>query len=686
MSPNRLATEKSPYLLQHKNNPVHWYPWGEEAFEAARRENKPIFLSIGYSTCYWCHVMEKDSFEIQEVGDALNQNFISIKVDREEHPDVDQIYMEAVMGMTGRGGWPMSVFLTPDLKPFFGGTYFPRHPFLQILGNISHTWHSEPEKVLSSGETLANYLQEHNGSTEAKPVTEALLKQVFLQFQKSFDPTYGGFGEAPKFPHSMSLSLLLRIHRRTGNPEALAMVTKSLDEMARGGLYDHLGGGFHRYSTDERWLVPHFEKMLYDNALLAWTYLEGYQVTGNKDYANVARSTLNYVLRDMTHPEGGFYSAEDAGEVGKEGEFYVWREPELASLLDADELAAFKKTYNISGVGNFEHGTNILHLTVGVQNFEPLQRARQKVFAARTKRPRPRLDDKILTTWNGLMIAAFAKGFQVLGDQRYLDAARQAARFIEKNLWRKGAHVGAPHPPEADQPSAGAAPLLRRYRDGEGRFGGTVNDYAFLIHGLLELYASDFDPAWLVWAQQLQAKQDELFWDTQLGGYFYTAADERHLILRKKETYDGALPSGNSIALLNLLRLRNLTYDQNYEVTVGQLLAALSGEISRYPAGYAQALIGVDYFLDDSKEIAVVGPKGDLSTQVFQEFLHGNFLPNQVMAFGTPGSIEPKLLVDKVMKDGKTTIYVCQNKTCQAPTTNLEEAKALATTFKKFNL
>ncbi|MBI4224684.1 MAG: thioredoxin domain-containing protein, partial [Deltaproteobacteria bacterium] len=476
---NRLGETKSPYLLQHKDNPVHWFPWGEEAFQAAREENKIIFLSIGYSTCYWCHMMEKDSFEKQEVADVLNQHFISIKVDREEHPDIDQIYMDAVVGMTGQGGWPMSVFLTPDLKPFFGGSFFWQAQFIQILNNIQQTWQKEPQKILASGAKITDFLREKTGGAAAE-ISIGLLKKAFAQFQQSFDKTHGGFGQAPKFPHSMNLALLLRIHHRTGNREALGMVTQSLDAMAVGEIYDKIGGGFHRYATHDDWNEPHYEKMLYDNALLAFTYLEGYQVTKNKNYAEVVKGIFRYFLGEMTDPQGGFYSAQDAGEVGKEGEYYHLNKENRAQA-------------------------------------EP-----------------PAKDDKILTSWNGLMIAALAKGYQVLGDEKYLKAAQASARFIQNNLYKNGK-------------------LLRRFREGEAKFDGTLEDYAFLIHGLLSLYEADGNADWVHWALKLQTKQDEIFWDEENGGYFMGDPNDPALLVKKKELHDGATPSGNAVAALNLV-------------------------------------------------------------------------------------------------------------------------------------
>ncbi|MDP2600245.1 MAG: thioredoxin domain-containing protein [Deltaproteobacteria bacterium] len=514
---NRLAKEKSPYLLQHQHNPVEWYPWGEEAFQAAHHQNKPIFLSIGYSTCYWCHMMEKDSFELAEVADVLNQNFISIKVDREEHPDIDQIYMDAVVSMTGQGGWPMSVFLAPDLKPFYGGTFFWRQQFVQLLNNISAVWKNEPEKILKSSQKITEQLLKMSPSPPVGPACRQagrVRERGFDQLRENFDPIHGGFGQAPKFPHSMDLNLLLHIHKKTGNAEALEMAKKTLTAMANGEIYDKVGGGFHRYATREDWSEPHYEKMLYDNALLAMTYLEA-------GYKTIAQETLDYVLRDMSDPQGGFYSAQDAGEVGKEGEYYHWTEKTI-----------------------------------------------EEERAARTKRKPPHKDDKILTSWNGLMIAAMAKGAKILGEDKYLKAAQNAADFIRSKLYKD--HQ-----------------LLRRFRDGEAKYSGTLDDYAFLIFGLLELGEIE-------WAKELQKNQDDLFWDEKEGGYFFTGKEEPHVIIRKKEYNDGALPSGNAVAAGNLLQLFKTTCEEQYREKLETLLQNAKGRAFTYPAGFASLLIADD--------------------------------------------------------------------------------------------
>ncbi len=674
---NRLGEEKSPYLLQHKDNPVHWFSWGEDAFRAAREENKLIFLSVGYSTCYWCHMMEKDSFEKQEVADAMNRDYISIKVDREEHPDVDQIYMDAVLRMAGQGGWAMTGMLTPDLKPFFGGTFFWRIQLLQLLSTIQDVWQSNPEKILNSGEKMATLLKEENNPPGNKALNIDLLRKSFQQFQKSFDENDGGFGGAPKFPHSQNLSLLLRIYRRTGNQEALKIVTQSLDAMAHGGIYDHLGGGFHRYSTDKKWFAPHFEKMLYDNTQLAITYLEAFQVTQKKEYAEVARGILNYVLREMTDPQGGFYSAQDAGEVGKEGEYYLWKESELKQALLPEEFQIFKKVYGMNPQGNFQKGENILFLfpeqtteISDIKNNPLLQSAQKKLLTLRQTRPSPHQDDKILTSWNGLMIAAMARGYQVLGDISYLDAAKKSAEFIHQHLMQNGK-------------------LLRRYRDGESRYFGTLDDYAFLIYGLIELYESTFDTQWINWAQELQTKQDEFFWDDR-GGYFFTDNSDKSLLLRKKEMEEGSLPSGNSIALLNLLHLEDLTFAPSYQKKVEKLLDFFSGSLNSYPSAFPQVLIALDYHLDRAKEIAVIQNPSQDDTDAIRQYLYKAFLPNKVVAIGNEIPLESpqglSILKGKKVLNQKTTLYVCEKNLCKLPTSDLEKAKILMNDFEKYNL
>ena len=669
---NKLASEKSPYLLQHKNNPVNWYPWGKEAFEKAKAENKPIFLSIGYSTCYWCHVMEKDSFELEEVAEVLNKHFIAIKVDREERPDVDQIYMDAVIAMSGHGGWPLSAFLTPDRRPFFGGTFFWKDQFISVLNQIHNAWTNEKEKVLKSAESLTQHISAKPSVPEDGEIDDDVFRKAIAQLTQRFDSRWGGFGDAPKFPPSETLSFLLRLHRRSANPNLLKMVELTLEKMAYGGMYDHLGGGFARYSTDEKWLVPHFEKMLYDNALLSNVYLEAYQVTKKDFYKDVATETLDYVLRDMTSDKGGFYSAEDAGEVDKEGEFYVWKFEVVKEILTEAEFKEIQKLYGLSKEGNFEHN-NILNLQEELKwsdkNSALAKSASKKLLLERDKRTRPHKDDKVLTSWNGLMIRSMAKAYQVLGDKRYLRAAQNSAKFIEKNLYKDGE-------------------LLRRYRDGEAKIAAVLDDYAFLILGLIELYQSDFDEHWLRLAIKLQDKQDELFLDKQEGGYFFSRDSDKSLIVRKKDLHDGALPSGNAISARNLLQLKALTFEERYRETAKDIFNAMGTSFERYPSGLTSALSGLDFFFDASKEVVVVGHLDSKEASEFKKKVRENFLPSKVLAYGKATSFEDEsgliMFRGKQVLNNKTTIYVCENNTCKAPTNDPEKAFKEVDSFKAF--
>ncbi|MDV2496316.1 MAG: thioredoxin domain-containing protein [bacterium] len=670
---NRLIFETSPYLLQHAHNPVNWYGWGPEAFAAARASKKVIFLSIGYSTCYWCHVMEKESYEDAAVAEVLNHHFISIKVDREERPDVDKIYMDAVVAMRGRGGWPLNVFLTPDREPFWGATYFPKDQFLRILERINTAWEKEPAKIQQAGLQLTQHLRASNRLAKKSIVLdENLLRAAYDTFSSSFDEPFGGFGRAPKFPPSMRLQLLMRMAHRAGEPRALQIVETTLDRMARGGIYDHLAGGFHRYATDRRWEVPHFEKMLYDNALLAWTYLEAYQITRNPMYASVARETLDYVLREMTHPEGAFYSAQDAGEVGREGSFYVWTASELAEQLTAAELALVEKAYGVTDPGNFDHGANILNLQEAygweVKSRPLVQSAHRKLLAVRLQRVPPLKDDKVLTAWNGLMIASMAKAYQVLGEKRYLTAAQRAARFIKRHLVTDGV-------------------LRRSYRDGKAPYAAYLDDYAYLISGLLALYEADFDRSWIRWARSLQARQDDLLWGGQVGAYYFSRPDDTDLIRRSVDFSDGARPNSNAVSALNLLKLHDLTFHRPYREKAKALLVANSRRLVRAPWAYAQTLIALDYYLDRSKEIAVIGPAEDDQTHTLVAWLWGSFLPNKTLGLGLPQENDSlALLARKPMIGNKTTVYVCENNVCKLPTGDLEQVKQLVSDIKTYSL
>ena len=662
---NRLAEQKSPYLIQHRHNPVNWYPWGEEAFEHAVAENKPIFLSIGYSTCYWCHVMEKESFEHDDVAKVLNDHFISIKVDREERPDVDSIYMNAVIAISGHGGWPLSVFLTPKLKPFFGATYFPRENFITLLENINEHWRREPQAILPVADRLADVIASEMRSVETGATERELCDASYAELNRSFDEKFGGFGRAPKFPPSGSIRLLLRIDARSssGGGRAREMACFTLEKMARGGLYDHLGGGFHRYSVDNEWLVSHFEKMLYDNAQLAAAYLEGYQVSGNEMFASVARGTLDYVLRDMTHELGGFYSAEDAGEVGKEGEFYVWQEAELREALSAEEFESFSALYGVSAGGNFEHGANVLSLQPAfsweAKSEATAANAIEKILALRALRKRPHLDDKIITSWNALMIGALATAYRTLGDDRYLAAAQKAANFIQSHLLRDGM-------------------LLRRYSGGEAGIAGFLDDYAFFIQALIDLYQADFDERWIRMAIDLQKKTDELFWDESGSAYFFAAAADASLIARRKEFFDGAEPSGNSVALHNILRLADFTLDRKYLARAGKLADSAGAAAQNYPSGFSALLCAFEYKLGAAKEIAIVPREAGKETRQLLDLLHRVFLPHKVVAVGNPAAVDDEsalgIFRGREMKNCKTTFYICEAGACRLPTNDATEA------------
>ena len=683
--PNRLIQEKSPYLLQHARNPVDWYPWGDEAFTKAREEQKPVFLSIGYSTCHWCHVMERESFEDPEIASLLNRWFVAIKVDREEHPDVDQVYMKAVTAMSGQGGWPLTVFLTPDLKPFFGGTYFPPRRrgsvpgMADVLPAVADAWQRRRNELDASAQRLTQALEERLAPQAAGAVSDALLHEAFRQAQAGFDSVDGGFGGAPKFPRSHELSLLLRYWARTGRAEALAMVRTTLDALQRGGIHDQLGGGFHRYSTDERWLVPHFEKMLYDQALLARTYLEAYRITRDPAYAETARGIFGYVLRDLRDPEGGFYSAEDADSEGEEGKCYVWTKAELDAALGPEaELAA--RVYGVAPEGNFEHGRSILHLpqalpaaaqAAGLDEAALRSRLadiRSTLLATRARRVRPHRDDKILASWNGLMIGALAYGAATLDEPAYLKAAGQAADFVLQRMVRDGV-------------------LLRRFRDGDARYAGTLEDYAFLCDGLLELYEAGFDPRRLAQAAELAGRMRKRFWDEQDGGFFLRGKDEEPLIVRAKELYDGATPSGNSVALLVLLRLAHLTGDQKPAKLAQQALERFAPAAAQAPAACPHFLAAVDMALGPVKEIVIAGAPAAADTQALLRAVRGRYAPRAVV-LRQGGGAEGKALealapftARLTPLHGRAAAYVCEGFACHLPVTEpaaLEQQLAYA--------
>ena len=671
--PNRLAGEKSPYLGQHAHNPVDWYPWGEEAFAKARRENKPIFLSIGYSTCHWCHVMAHESFENKAIAQLLNKDYVAVKVDREERPDIDRVYMTYVQALTrGGGGWPLSVWLTPDLKPFFGGTYFPpedgygRPGFGRLLASIAEAWHTARPQVEEAGETALSQLRRFAAAAErSDPVDAALLDTAHASFKDAYDPVHGGFGGAPKFPRPSTFAFLLRQHARTGDRQALEMVLHTLRAMAGGGLHDHLGGGFHRYATDERWLVPHFEKMLYDQAQLACAYLEAYQITGETLFAETVRDVLGYVQRDLTGPEGQFFSAEDADSSvpgqshGKaEGAFYTWSRSELREVLGAPDAALFSKAFGLERPDNVVDGKHVLALSQA--DAHPLlERCRERLFAARARRPRPHRDDKAVTAWNGLMLSAFARAYQVLGDAAARETAARAAAFIRQHL---------------HSPSTGR--LFRRSCEGEAAVDGYAEDYAFLIQGLLDLYEATFDPADLDWALALQEKQNELFWDQDNSGYFSSAADTPNLLVRMKEAHDGAEPSANSVAVLNLLRLSVITGSSEYRVLAEKVFAAFGRRLRELPDSLPQMLAALAFACAAPRQIVVAGEHDAVDTRALLQTTQRPFQPNKVVLLADGGAGQSRLsqhqpsIRSMRKQNGQAAAYVCQGFTCQEPVTD----------------
>ena len=681
---NRLINEKSPYLLQHARNPVNWYPWGEAAFQKARQEDKPIFLSIGYATCHWCHVMAHESFEDEKVARILNKNYIAIKVDREERPDIDKIYMSVCQALTGRGGWPLTILMTPEGKPFFAGTYFPKTArmgmpgLIDILNQIAAMWEKDRARILKTGQEITNAIQPGSDpDSPAHVVSVDTLKKGYSQLASRFDPKWGGFGTAPKFPTPHQLTFLLRWHRRSADPQPLKMVEKSLDAMRHGGIYDQIGSGFHRYSVDEQWLVPHFEKMLYDQAMLAMAYIEVYQATGKARFGKVAREIFAYVLRDMTAPEGGFYCAEDADSEGREGQFYVWTPEEIKGHLGDVPGDLFCRFYDITEKGNFEEGKSIPHMPLTLEAFaqkegiDPakldtaLKDARARLFDIRKKRVHPLKDDKILTSWNGLMIAALAKGYQALGDEPYVDAARKAADFILKNL----------------RTSDGR--LLRRYRNGEAAYPGYLDDYAFMVWGLIELYEATFEVTYLEAAIALNREMIDIFWDKKGGGLYFTGKGNEALITKSKEIYDGALPSGNSVAALNFLRLARMTGRIDLEKKAEQLTATFSREVTAQPIGYTQLLSALEFMLGPAQEIVIAGNLSLDSTRDMVRVVHAGFLPNKVLLLHQNGPdgkrLEALSPFTKEMRpiNQKSTVYVCEQYACKAPVTDAGKLERL---------
>ncbi len=667
--PNRLAHEKSPYLLQHAYNPVDWYPWGEEAFEKAKREDKPIFLSLGYSTCHWCHVIERESFEDEEVAAILNEGFVAVKVDREERPDLDGVYMNVCQALTGSGGWPLTVLLTPERTPFFAGTYFPKHArygkpgLIELLQAVRKMWETERDHLQEAGEKILDSIGEQMGKSSPGEPGIDLLHSCYRGMEKTFDPLYGGFGQAPKFPVPHQLLFLLRYWKRFQEPHALEMAEKTLLSMYRGGIFDHIGFGFSRYSTDRKWLAPHFEKMLYDNALLSLVYLEAYQATGKTFYAHVSRSVFAYVLREMTSAEGGFYTAEDADSEGVEGKFYLWTPDQVKKVLGEDDGEFFCRLYGISEQGNFE-GMSIPNLLAGMLDGgdksgerdapwrnERAESLRRKLFAAREKRIHPFKDDKILTSWNGLMIAALARGGLVLGEEKFTAAAEKAAGFLLKNLRGKEGR------------------LLARYRQGEAAYSAYLDDYAFLVWGLLELYQATFKAGYLEEAIRLNREMLDHFWDTEAGGLFFTARDREENGPAAKEIADTAYPSGNSVAAWNLLRMARLTDNKELQDIAQRQLYAFGGAAARAPQAYAFYLCALDFFLGPPLEIVITAKKDDPAAEEMLGVLRSQYLPQAIIL---PAALSPSA-AGKGPVDGRPAVYVCQNYACREAVTEAEE-------------
>jgi len=681
--PNRLAHETSPYLLQHANNPVDWHPWGPEALERAKLEDKPIFLSIGYSACHWCHVMEHESFENDAIAAQLNANFVCIKVDREERPDLDQVYMNAVQIMTGRGGWPMSVFLTPDLQPFYGGTYWPPTQnrgmpgFDQVLHAVTDAWQNRRQAALEQASDLTNHLRELASSSAVQGQLDPKLPlQAAVQLERAFDHQHGGFGAAPKFPHPMDLRLLLRVWRREQKDGLLRMVSHTLQKMAAGGMYDQLGGGFHRYSVDERWLVPHFEKMLYDNALLTPAYLEAYQATGLPEFARVARETCDYVLREMTDKAGGFYSTQDADSEGVEGKFFVWTPAEVAAVLGEEQAKTFCYVYDVSPHGNFEHA-NILNLPKTLEQCakllhrelpeleSELAASRSKLLAVREKRIHPGLDDKVIVSWNGLMIDALAQAAGVLDEPRYLKAAAAAADFLLREL----------------QTIDGR--LLHTWRHGKAKLEAYLDDYTCLANSLVSLYEASFDQRWLREAVRLADRVLERFADREQGGFFYTAADQEMPIARQRDLYDNATPSGNAMAATLLVRLAKLTGRADFQTAASGVFQTAAGLMQRSPMATGQMLLAYDFHVGPTPEIVIVGNFGAADTQRAISELRHRFVPNKVVALREPSAPQDEslplaaLMAGKSLQGTEPTIYLCENFTCQPPVLGVDAAVAM---------
>ena len=676
---NRLLHETSPYLLQHAHNPVDWYPWGEEALSRAKKEDKPILLSIGYSSCHWCHVMEKESFENEAIAKIMNEKFVCIKVDREERPDLDEVYMNAVQVMTGGGGWPMTVFLTPDLIPFHAGTYFPPEDrggvpgFPKVLTVVSEYYRSHRGEVQNVEAQMKDALRQISEMIPSQGVIEdKILTHAFKASQSHFDPIHGGFGGAPKFPNSMTLSFLLRYWKRTRSKEALEMVEATLEKMARGGIYDHLGGGFHRYSVDERWLIPHFEKMLYDSALLSQTYFEAYQATRKERYLQVGEEVLNYVLREMKGPEGGFYSTQDADSEGEEGKFYVWKRDEIKEILGKEKGTPFCAYYGVTPNGNFEGGSSVLHLastpekiselygTSASQLEKLLGEGRKALLAEREKRIKPGRDEKILVSWNGLMISSFVDGFRVTGNEEYLKGAKEAARFILEKMRKDGS-------------------LMRVFKDGRCHIKGYSEDYAFFIRALLDLYEGTFEMDWLKEAEDLNDRMIRQFWDEKNGGFFFAGKENESLVAQSKSPYDNVIPSSNSVAVFNLLKLGYLTGQESSKKKAEQILHLFYSFLSEHPAGFSHMLSGLSFFLSP-EEIGVIGSKSDSRTKSMLKEISLAYLPNKILSLRDPKEKIKGNWLPFLMEKGTVevpTAFVCKGFTCLPPAKDETELKKI---------
>ena len=683
--PNRLIHEKSPYLLQHAYNPVAWYPWCEEAFEKARKEDKPVFLSVGYSTCHWCHVMAHESFEDVDVASLLNEVFVCIKVDREERPDIDKVYMHACQTMTGAGGWPLTIVMTPEMKPFFAATYIPRDSrfgrigMLEIIPKIQEVWKNRHDDILQSAGQIVAALRQKEPGTRSEAVSKDILDKAYEELKGIFDDKWGGFGPAPKFPIPHQLLFLLHYGKWSGKKKALDMAAQTLRAMRCGGIYDHLGFGFHRYSTDEKWLVPHFEKMLYDQAMLAMAYTEDYQATGEELFKRTACEIFNYIMRDMRSRKGGFCAAEDADTEGEEGKYYLWKYDEITQLLETAEAELAIRVFQVEKAGNFvDHlaggktGYNILHMekpaselavSLGISEESLRQRLaaiRQKLFTAREGRVRPHKDDKILTDWNGLMIAALAKGAQVFADKAYLKVAQNALNFILQNMRELDGR------------------LFHRYREGESAIAASLDDYAFMVWALIECYEASFDVAHLRTALRLQEDLTKHFWDEENGGYYFTPDDGESLILRQKEIYDGAVPSGNSVAMMNLIRLSRITGKPELETQAAAISRTFAGAVNRVPAGHAQLMIAVGFMTYPAYEIVIAGKVGADDTEEMVRAIRQQYLPNTVVLFRPAGDVADIVNIAPFTKNLKAigdraAAYVCANFTCQSRTTDVDD-------------